>query len=128
MARKDRKRILLPIALVPIFVLLAVFVWFIFFCFEGEKPVITLQPRPEFLSKHQKFTMTITDKKRGLRRLRVSLNQEGREVTVFEKKFPFEGLLNRQGVHRFEQEFSIDPSSISRASGSGLGLFQKARW
>ncbi len=117
MARKDRKRILLPIALVPIFVLLAVFVWFIFFCFEGEKPVITLQPRPEFLSKHQKFTMTITDRKRGLRRLWVSLNQEGREVTVFEKKFPFEGLLNRQGVHRFEQELSIDPSSINLAQG-----------
>jgi murein DD-endopeptidase MepM/ murein hydrolase activator NlpD len=117
MARKDKKRILLPVALVPIIVLLALFVWFIFFCFEGEKPVITLQPRPEFLAKHQKFTITVVDKKRGLRRIRVSLNQEGREVTVFEKKFPFEGLLNRQGVHRFEKQLSIDPSAINLAQG-----------
>ena len=117
MSRKDRKRILFPILLVPIIVILLLFAWFIFFCFEGEKPAITLQPRPEFLSKHEKFTVKITDQKRGLRRVKVSLNQEGREVTVFETKFTFEGLLNRQGVHRFEKEFTIDPVSINLAQG-----------
>lgn len=117
MARKDRKRILLPLALVPIIVILAIFVWFILFCFEGEMPVITLQPRPQFLAKHQKFTITVADKKRGLKRIRVSLNQEGRDVTVFEEKFPFEGLLNRQGAHRFEKQLTIDPGAVNLAQG-----------
>jgi murein DD-endopeptidase MepM/ murein hydrolase activator NlpD len=117
MPRKSGKRILLLIALVPVLVFLALFIWFIFFCFEGESPVITLQPRPEFLSKHKKFALSVTDKKRGLRRVRVSLNQEGREITVFEKKFPFEGLLNRQGVHRFEKQLTIDPGAVNLAQG-----------
>lgn len=117
MARKDRKRILFPVLLVPILVILLLFVWFISFCFEGEKPVVTLQPRPEFLSKHQKFILKITDQKRGLRRVKVSLKQEEREVPVFETKFPFEGLLNRHGMHRFEKEFTIDPVSMGLAQG-----------
>jgi hypothetical protein len=47
----------------------------------------------------------------------VSLNQEGREVPVFEKKFPFEGFLNRDGVHDFETVLEINPAKLNLAQG-----------
>ncbi|MBW2609695.1 MAG: M23 family metallopeptidase [Deltaproteobacteria bacterium] len=111
------KRISYSLTLIPLIIILCLFVWLFTVIFEGEKPIITLAPRPEFLSGSQTFTIKISDMKRGLNKLKVSYSQGGREVSVYQKQFPFEGLLNRQGVHSFESEVVIDPSSLHLAQG-----------
>ncbi len=93
------------------------FGWFITSIFEGEKPEITLQPLPQFLSGNTKFTLTVSDMKRGLKTLKVAMSQGGREIDILEKKFPFKGLLNREGLHVFDTEFSIDLSELNLAQG-----------
>jgi len=111
------KKIIYLLALIPLLIILVLLVWFFTVIFEGEKPSIDLKTRPEFLSVSQKFTFKISDMKRGLKKLKVSINQEGRSIPIFEKQFPFEGLFNQQGVHQYEKEIFIDPSALNLAQG-----------
>ena len=90
------KKIVYFLALIPLIAIVFLFVWFFSFSFEGEKPTVNIQPLPEYLSKDQKFAVKLADAKRGLKHLKISVNQEGRDITVFEKKFPFKGFLNHQ--------------------------------
>ncbi|MDY7036433.1 MAG: M23 family metallopeptidase [Thermodesulfobacteriota bacterium] len=113
----NTKKIIYYFALIPVVLILMLFVWFFTIIFEGEKPTISFQPLPEFLSESRKFTLNISDMKRGLKRLKVSLSQEGREITVLEKKFQFIGFLNCDGVHVFDTEFIIDPLKLKLSQG-----------
>ena len=112
-----RKKIIYSLALIPLIIILLMFGWFFTIFFEGEKPVVSLEPLPEFISGSQKFTFRMSDMKRGLKRIEVRANQEGREITLLEKKFPFKGFLNRGGVRRYEQEIFVDPSALKLAQG-----------
>ncbi len=91
--------------------------WFLSSIFEGEKPGIELSPLPEYLSSEQKFVLRVIDTRRGLRSLIVSVKQEGRDITLLEKKFPFKGLMNSAGTHEFETEISIDPGKLDLSQG-----------
>ncbi len=114
---QKKKRAGLALTIGAIVVLLGGLGWFLAGIFEGEKPGVDLQPLPEFLTGSQKFTLATSDMKRGLKELDVSVTQEGREITILKKKFPFKGLLNRDGAHMFETEFSIDPSKLNLTQG-----------
>lgn len=111
------KRITYSLTFIPLVIILILFMWLFAIIFEGERPIITLEPLPEFLSGSQKFKIKISDMKRGLKMLRVSYSQGGREVTLFEKRFPFEGLFNREGIHHFEHEIDIDPIALHLSQG-----------
>ena len=111
------KRIFYSLALIPFLVILLFFGWFFTIVFEGEKPIAGLDPLPEYLSGDQTFVLKVKDEKRGLKTVRVSVSQEGREVKVLEKKFPFIGLLNRQGTHLYQKGLKINPAALNLTQG-----------
>jgi hypothetical protein len=111
------KKLIYTLTLIPLLIILFFFGWFFSTLFEGEKPVVLLEPLPGFLSKGEVFTVSIKDTKRGLKTLKVSVNQGGREITIVEEKFPFKGLMNRRGVHEYEKEILVDPSALKLAQG-----------
>jgi len=113
---KNKKTIYTLIS-IPLLIVFLLFAWLFSIVFEGEKPLITIKPLPEFLSGSQKFTLNISDMKRGIKRLKVFVNQEGREITISEETFPFQGLLNRKGVHQLEKEIFINPSTLNLSQG-----------
>ena len=113
----NNKKRSLFLTVVSILIVLIVLAWFVFRVFEGEKPQIFLQPLPEYISENQQFTLNISDMKRGLKSLTVSLSQGGREVPVLNKSFPFSGFFNREGPRSYNAEFSIDPSKLNLAQG-----------
>jgi hypothetical protein len=115
MAKK--RNIGLIAAVISIMVVLGLLSWFLMTIFESEKPQIQLAPLPEFLTEKQEVVLTVTDLKRGIRRVEVCVKQAGRTMTVLENAFPFEGLLNREGTHRFETRFAVDPSRLNLAQG-----------
>jgi hypothetical protein len=121
---KKRRNIGLFITIVSIVLILGVLAWFLLCIFEGEKPQVTVEPLPEFLSGSEQFSLTASDMRRGLKVIEVSVNQEGRKILVFEKKFPFEGLFNSEGIHQFDTQFSIDPAKLNLAQvlGEGEGM------
>jgi murein DD-endopeptidase MepM/ murein hydrolase activator NlpD len=115
--KNKKKKAIFFLVLIPLIIILFLFGWFLTIVFEGEKPLVTLEPLPEFLSGGQKFTFRISDAKRGLKKVQVSANQEGRKITLVEKKFPFEGFLNRGGVRIYEQEIFVDPAELKLSQG-----------
>ena len=110
------KKILLS-TVIPLVVLLVIFGWFLTVVFEDETPTIHLDPLPLYLSERATANLQIADRKRGLKKLKVVLSQEGREITILDKKFPFEGLFNRRGLHEYAGELEIDPSQHNLSQG-----------
>ena len=116
--KKSRiKRSKFIITSLPIVILLIVLIWFLMTIFEGEKPLAQLEPLPEYLSKPITFSVVLSDLKMGLRDINVSIKQEGPGIPILKKDFPYEGLFNKRGVHRFEQAFSIDPKELNLVQG-----------
>ena len=111
------KRIVYSLALIPFIFILLFIGWFFTVVFEGEKPVAGLHPLPDFLSGDQTLILKVEDRKRGLKTVSVTVSQEGREVKVLEEKFPFTGLLNREGAHRYQKGLKINPSALNLAQG-----------
>jgi murein DD-endopeptidase MepM/ murein hydrolase activator NlpD len=112
------KKTVYYLTLIPLVVIITLFVWFFTIIFEGEKPILTVNPLPEFLSKKQTFTVKSSDMKRGLKALKVSYTHGGAEQTVLDLKFPFEGMLNHSGTHNCENQFVIDPQALHLAQGT----------
>jgi hypothetical protein len=85
--------------------------------FEGEKPQAHLEPLPEYLSESTDFNVTVSDLKMGLRNIKVSVEQDGLVFPVLKKDFPYEGLFNKRGIHKSEEEFSLDPKKLNLVQG-----------
>jgi murein DD-endopeptidase MepM/ murein hydrolase activator NlpD len=115
--KNKKKKAIFFLVLIPLIIILLLFGWFLTIVFEGEKPLVAIEPLPEFLSGGQKFTLRISDAKRGLKKVQVITSQEGRKTTLLEKKFPFEGFLNRGGVRVHEQEIFVDPGELKLSQG-----------
>ena len=111
------KKLTYSLTLIPLIIILGLFVWLFTIIFEGEKPSASLDPLPDFLSKEKQFRVNVHDAKRGLRYLKIFCSQGGRDILISEKKFPFAGFLNRDGIRNFDQEFTIDPTSLHLAQG-----------
>jgi hypothetical protein len=117
MVKSRAKRSKLIITSLPIVILLLALIWFLMTIFEGEKPHVQLEPLPEYLSKPVAFTAALSDLKMGLRDITVMVKQEGPGIPILKKEFPYEGLFNKDGVHRSEQAFSIDPKQLNLVQG-----------
>ena len=113
----DLRKLVLLIGFVILLGFLGLVGWFVAFVYEGDPPSASLQPLPEYLSKAQKFTVTAEDKKRGLRAVKLSVAQGGKETTLLDEKFSYQGLLNRNGVYQVQKEVSIDPAALKLAQG-----------
>ncbi len=112
-----RKKTGIFLTIVPLIIILGLLAWLLSIIFEGQKPLVQIKPLPQFLSEKREVTLSISDEKRGLKHLVVSLSQGGRETTILEKRFPFKGLFNCEGAHRFDTKFSMDPSKLNLAQG-----------
>jgi murein DD-endopeptidase MepM/ murein hydrolase activator NlpD len=114
---KKSRKIVLVLFTVTILTVLSVFGWFVSRVFEGECPGIQVDPLPAFLSKEQPFTVKVTDGKRGLRLLQVTVTQSGREHSVLKRTFPFQGFFNCEGTHQHTESFTVDPRALNLAQG-----------
>ncbi|MDZ7699710.1 MAG: M23 family metallopeptidase [Deltaproteobacteria bacterium] len=114
---KKKKNTGLYLTITLIVLVLGAITWFLMTLFESEKPQIQLEPLPDFLTGKQDLNLHVKDMKRGLRSVTVSLKQGGREITAFEKQFPFSGLFNADGIHRFDTTFSLDPGQFNLRDG-----------
>jgi murein DD-endopeptidase MepM/ murein hydrolase activator NlpD len=98
--------------------------WFYSILFENEKPLVNVEPLPQYLARDQKITVKLDDRIRGLRSLKVTLKQQSGEILIHEQTFPFIGLLNKEGTHHYEKEFTIDPISLKLIQGQAELIVQ----
>ena len=105
------------IALLPTVIIFIIFIWFLMTIFEGKKPLATLTPLPEYISKSITFNVVISDVKMGLRDVKVSIKQDGPAIPLLKKNFSYTGLLNKKGVHIFDGEFTLNPKQLNLVQG-----------
>ena len=117
MKKSRNKKSRLIITLLPTVVIFAIFIWILMTIFEGEKPLAELTPLPEYISKGITFKITVSDLKMGLRDIKVSIKQDGPATPLLRKNFPYMGLFNKKGTHRFDEEFSLNPKQIHLVQG-----------
>ena len=117
MKKSSNKKSRLIITLLPTVVIFAIFTWILMTIFEGEKPLAELAPLPEYINKSTTFNVIISDLKMGLRDIKMSIKQDGPATPVLKKNFPYMGLFNKKGIHRFEEEFTLNPKELNLVQG-----------
>ena len=111
------KKFIYYLTLIPLLIIIILFAWLFTVIFEGEKPSVTLNPLPAYISQKQEFQINVSDMKRGIKNIRVSYSQGNSEAALLEKKFSFEGFLNKNGTREYRSTFELDPSKIRLAQG-----------
>ena len=111
------KKFIYYLTLIPLIIIIIIFVWLFTVIFEGEKPSVSLDPLPGYISQKQEFRVTVSDMKRGLKTFRVSYSQGNNDVVLLEMKFPFEGFLNKNGVRQYSRTFELNPAQLRLSQG-----------
>ena len=79
----------LIIALLPAVIIVILLIWLLMTIFEGEKPQAHIEPLPDYLSKSTTFDATVSDLKMGLRKVKVSVKQDGPAIPILKKHFSY---------------------------------------
>ena len=105
------------IALLSAVVIFVLIIWVLMTIFEGEKPQARLEPLSGYLSESVNFNLAVSDRRMGLRNIKVSVKQDGLFIPILKKDFLYEGLFNKRGIHEFEAEFTVDPKGLNMIQG-----------
>ena len=66
--------------------------WFLLNEYESKEPVIKLDLPSEYLKKSYEMSLSVSDRGTGLREVKVSIQQEGKEKTLFSRTYENSGI------------------------------------
>lgn len=108
--------ILIPVIVIPL-------VWGLIFKLETKPPVIDVQLPSAFLQKGYELNLTVSDKKSPLRKVLVSVMQQGKEVILLDQTYSsdsFLGLLPRPDEKERSFVIPVDVRSAGMKDGSAV--------
>jgi len=73
--------------LVLFLIILVPAAWILVLKYEGEKPVVDINLPSLYLKKSYEISLNVEDKKTGLRDIRVSIQQKGKDKTLLQKQY-----------------------------------------
>ncbi|MCP3874518.1 MAG: M23 family metallopeptidase [Desulfobacteraceae bacterium] len=82
--------VLILVVLIPV-------LWMLIYKFEGKKPVVNIELPSLYLKKSYEMALDVSDQKTGLRKIVVSIMQQGKEKVLLEKQYDqsaFVGLFS----------------------------------
>lgn len=103
--------------------------WLVFLCFlavlavvavklyEMEVPQVTLLTDVARFGAGKRVVVEVSDSKSGIRQLEVVMEQAGRRVPLYEKKYAGEGVVFVAGPNQREESFDVDTVSLGLAEG-----------
>ncbi|MGD8548383.1 MAG: M23 family peptidase, partial [Desulfobacterales bacterium] len=107
------------IVLVCLIVILPV-AWILVVRLEGEKPSIALELPSPSIGKTQELALSVSDAKSGVRRVWIGLIKDGKEVVLFEKDFPFAGIIGGGIIHQESLNIVIEPVKMGITDGKAM--------
>lgn len=87
---------------------------------EGEQPEVKVSNFPEFIGKESKLELMISDQKSGVRKVWISLIQNGKEITVFKEEYKRKNIFKSGDVKTRSVEVKITPASLKVSDGKAL--------
>ncbi len=88
--------------------------------FEGDKPIIQANLLPDFIGNATSLPITISDPKSGLRSIKVSIDQAGKEKVIFTKSFQRQGKDSSGGTTTESLSIEINPKKLKLKDGQAV--------
>lgn len=128
--KKNFKAWLLAIVSV---IIIVPFAWLLFIRMEGEKPSAELLPEGQAIGLSQTVHIHVSDLKSGIRQVRLSCLQNGRETVLFERDFPSAGFLKGGTDHTADADVLFEPAKLGIKDGKAVlhlvaGDFAWRKW
>jgi murein DD-endopeptidase MepM/ murein hydrolase activator NlpD len=101
-----------PLLFVFLFALASTIFWIAFVKLEGGAPEITMEAKSLVLGTSTDLPLALSDAKSGLRRVKISLIQDGREFPLIEKSYPFSSFFRGGETKQDLSTVKIEPKSL----------------
>lgn len=99
--------------------------WFLFSQFEGQAPQVTIKLPSLYLNKSYEMSINAMDAGTGLRDVKVSLMQQGKEKILLDKHYPCVGYQRFfMGSQVFAEPFTIPVEAWKYAMTDGDAVFR----
>ncbi len=93
--------------------------WFLWGRLEGEKPVIATEI-PSFLNPTQEFILNLSDARSGIRKVRVAIEQNGKETVLQDDLYPLKGSSDSAPVHTLSVPIRVDIKKLGITDGKAI--------
>ncbi len=87
---------------------------------EGTPPEVALALESPFLGSSQNLSLTVTDKKNGIRSIWVALFKDGKETVLLDKVFPGGDILTGGKIRRESVDILVDPKARGIKDGKAM--------
>lgn len=92
--------------------------WLLIVRMEREEPALTFHGELKFIGRTTGWSFTATDRKSGLRQVRVWVRQGSSLQPVLVEDFPSAGWRSSGGVHSYEAVVDFDPRALALSDGA----------
>ena len=93
--------------------------WFLRSRLEGEKPVIATEI-PSFLNPSQEFVLNLSDAKSGIRKVWITIEQNGKETVLRDDLYPLKGSSDSSPVHMLSVPVKADVKKLGIVDGKAI--------
>jgi murein DD-endopeptidase MepM/ murein hydrolase activator NlpD len=111
-----------------LFLILAILIpgiWVLVYKFEGEKPIVDIQLPSLYLKKSYDMSLQVKDQRTGLRKIIVSIMQQGKEKILLEKQYPSPGVAGLfPGSQMSKDQFIVPVESWKYGMTDGDALIR----
>ena len=108
------------LALIGGSLLLLLVLWLLLTRLEGEKPQIDIALPSPFIGKSNAFSVSIADKKSGLRKVWIAMVKDGKEVVLTDEHFPSAGFLSGGEITGKTLSIAFEPKKYEFSDGQAI--------
>jgi murein DD-endopeptidase MepM/ murein hydrolase activator NlpD len=92
-------------------------IWYLFGRLEGENPIIVLKDLPAVFPADSEISGTISDLKTGVKKIRIELIKDDKEMILFEKEYPPSDFSGSGGYHQIPLAIDLNTKQLGISDG-----------
>ena len=119
MKEKNKRKKLWLIGIAGGLLLLPV-LWLLLIRLEGQKPAIIFELASPFIGKSHEFSVSLEDKKSGLRKIWVAVIKNGKEVVLIDEVLPAAGFFGGGEMKTKTLNITFEPEKFEFSDGKAI--------
>lgn len=118
-SKRSLGKFFLRLAVLGLAVVVLISGWFLWGRLEGENPVIATDIS-SYLNLSQEVVLNLSDAKSGIRKIRVAIEQNGRETVLRDDVYPRKGLSGTGTVYTLSVPVKLDMKKLGITDGKAI--------
>ena len=115
--KEKKKKFKIWAIIIGLHLLLLPAIWVVLVKFEGEKPIMEIDPVPGYVGADTTITGNVMDRKSGIRKLRVVLRQNDRDELLLEHQYISDAGEEKSPRHQVPFSLQIDTRELKIDDG-----------